>query len=304
MEIRILEDFLALARIQSFSRAAEQRHSTQSAFSRRIQALEAWLGVTLVDRGTVPLTITPAGEMFAEVAEDVLRMLRQARDEAKAVAKQQSSVVSFAVTHSLALTFFPRWLREIERDTGPISIALFSHDAERCREAVAEGRCHFMICHFDSRMGGDYDMRRVRSVPVGRDCLIPVIEPARKKLVPELPGRPTSKIPYLAYTEGSSIGRSLELFLQDKTAYVEPRFRTSLADAIKGMILEGEGMGWLPETVIRQELESGRLVRAGDESWDVDVEIRMFRAATRLPFSAERLWKSVSTHSLPAGARH
>jgi DNA-binding transcriptional LysR family regulator len=54
MELKWLEDFASLARTGSFSRSAEERHVTQPAFSRRIQALETWLGVALIDRSTAP----------------------------------------------------------------------------------------------------------------------------------------------------------------------------------------------------------------------------------------------------------
>ncbi|MFL5159126.1 MAG: LysR family transcriptional regulator, partial [Microvirga sp.] len=58
MEIKWLEDFISLANTLSFSRAAEERHVTQSAFSRRIKQLETWLGVPLVDRATFPAHLT------------------------------------------------------------------------------------------------------------------------------------------------------------------------------------------------------------------------------------------------------
>jgi LysR family transcriptional regulator, hypochlorite-specific transcription factor HypT len=47
-----LGDFLTLAAIGNFSRAADARHMPQPAFSRRIMALEEWLGVDLFDRGS------------------------------------------------------------------------------------------------------------------------------------------------------------------------------------------------------------------------------------------------------------
>ena len=47
MNLSWLEDFLALAASGNFSRAAQERHMTQPAFSRRIRALEEWLGATL-----------------------------------------------------------------------------------------------------------------------------------------------------------------------------------------------------------------------------------------------------------------
>ncbi len=68
MEVKWLEDFLALAGTSNFSRAAEERHVTQSAFSRRIKQLEAWVGASLIDRATYPSRLTEAGERFVPVA--------------------------------------------------------------------------------------------------------------------------------------------------------------------------------------------------------------------------------------------
>ena len=62
METKWLEDFVSLAETRSFSRSAQLRHVTQPAFSRRIQALEAWAGIDLVDRSSYPTRLTPAGE--------------------------------------------------------------------------------------------------------------------------------------------------------------------------------------------------------------------------------------------------
>ena len=72
MNISWLQDFLTLAASGNFTRAAEQRHMTQPAFSRRIRLLEEWLGVTLVDRSTQPALLTESGEWFRTVATDVL----------------------------------------------------------------------------------------------------------------------------------------------------------------------------------------------------------------------------------------
>ena len=54
MELKWLEDFVALVQAQSFSRAAEARNITQSGLSRRIRSLEQWVGAELVDRSGYP----------------------------------------------------------------------------------------------------------------------------------------------------------------------------------------------------------------------------------------------------------
>src|SRR4029078_11776324 len=77
MELIWLEDYLALSETLNFSRAAEARHITQPAFSRRIRALENWIGAELFIRTTHGVALTPAGEHFHNQAEVLTRALHQ-----------------------------------------------------------------------------------------------------------------------------------------------------------------------------------------------------------------------------------
>ena len=80
MDTKWLEDFISLAETSSFSRSAQLRHVTQSAFSRRIQSLEAWAGTALINRSSYPTTLTPAGEALYLQAMELLQSLHTARD--------------------------------------------------------------------------------------------------------------------------------------------------------------------------------------------------------------------------------
>jgi DNA-binding transcriptional LysR family regulator len=297
MDLKLFEDFIALSDYRNFSKAAAYRNSTQSAFSRRIQLLEAWAGGDLVDRKASPLALTPAGDAMVELAIDNVRAIRHAREEIAAIASKTVSTISFAVTYSLSLKFFPRWMHEIEKRLGPASLRLMSYDGERCRDAVSRGDCHFMISHYESRLGQDFEKARLRSLVLATDTLIPVTtgNPDRRPvLVDTEPGH--KRIPYLRYTPGSFMGRTLDLFFQSLEAppELETRFETSVAEGMKGMIIEGHGLGWLPKSLIGSELASGQLARVGPPEWDLDFEVRLFRPTTRLPKSAERLWQLVS----------
>src|SRR6185436_1765912 len=114
MNLIWLEDFLVLASTGNFSRAAEERHMTQPAFSRRIRALEEWLGVVLIDRTTHPAALTEAGEWFQSVAQEILARVAQIPDEARAIADATSATLRIASTHALSFTFLPLWLRSLE----------------------------------------------------------------------------------------------------------------------------------------------------------------------------------------------
>jgi LysR family transcriptional regulator, hypochlorite-specific transcription factor HypT len=80
MNVKWLEDFLALCETRSFTTAARRRFLTQSALSKHLQALETWLGAeTLLDRSTNPLRITSAGLSFRETASQIVALLNAAR---------------------------------------------------------------------------------------------------------------------------------------------------------------------------------------------------------------------------------
>jgi len=72
MDFDQLETFLEVARLSSFSRAAERRFRTQPAISSQIRALEEEVGAKLLDRSGGKVAITAAGKVFQKYAEDTL----------------------------------------------------------------------------------------------------------------------------------------------------------------------------------------------------------------------------------------
>ena len=72
MNAKQLQYAVILAQERSFSQAAERLKTTQPAYSKQILSLEKELGVSLFDRSTVPLSMTPAGERFVAQARDIL----------------------------------------------------------------------------------------------------------------------------------------------------------------------------------------------------------------------------------------
>src|SRR5688500_13569465 len=152
-----LEDFLTLAASGNFTRAAEERHMTQPAFSRRIRALEDWLGVVLFDRSAHPATLTETGEWFRTTAQELLARVARVPDEARAVADNQSSTLRVAATHALSFTFLPAWLRSLEARTSIGPIQLVSDVLQQCEALMLQGRVHFLLSHAHAQVPGRLD---------------------------------------------------------------------------------------------------------------------------------------------------
>ena len=279
MNLSWLEDFQALAAGGNFSRAAEERHMTQPAFSRRIRALEEWLGAELFDRSSQPARLTPAGEWLRPLAEDMLARVARLPGEARAVAEAHSTTLRLAATHALSFTFVPGWLQSLEAHTARGPVRLVSDVLERCEALLAQRQVQFVIAHAPA---GKQDARGMPSIAIGADTLLPV----RARGAPERA--------LLGFSDESGLGRIVRLApgWGIAAAGLQPVFTAHLAPVLKPMALDARGLAWLPRSLVRDELGQGRLEVAGPAHWCIAVEIRLWRDPAPLGAHAEAFWEA------------
>ncbi|RAS30646.1 MULTISPECIES: LysR family transcriptional regulator [unclassified Pseudomonas] len=290
MELVWLEDFIALAENGSFVRAADARHVTQPAFSRRIRSFESWIGVELFTRTPQGANLTEAGKhILPSVLDEVSRIYR-IRSEAQELAGKAAKVLQFAATHSLSFTFFPRWIRAAERGAPIEAIRLHSDSMASCEQMLVHGQVQFLLCHRHPEVPPQLPHDQYISKKVGDDILLPLASPAL-----DLESEETS-MPYLAYTEESGLGRIVRHRLQGKDEYLQlkPHFSSHLAAVLTSMALEGKGIAWLPKSLTEQEVLDGRLIRALDERWDIPLDINLTRPTAPINTSAETFWSSLN----------
>ncbi|MBN4745939.1 LysR family transcriptional regulator, partial [Pandoraea nosoerga] len=263
MEIKWLEDFVSLAKTNSFSRSAELRHVTQPAFSRRIQALEAWLGSELIDRSSYPTRLTPAGDVFYEQA---LALLAQAQ-EARALLREQRSadhsVLDFAVPHTLSMTFFPRWLKTLEKRLGLLRSRLRALNVHDAAMSLTDGGCDLLMCYYHPSQPLQLDASRYEMVVLGSERFSPYSAPTPQKRARfRLPGTPEAPVPYLAYTSNAYLGRMADLLVGDTAnpPHLDKVYETDMAEALKAMVLAGHGVAFLPQSAVVDSIARGELV--------------------------------------------
>lgn len=309
MELTWLEDFLALAECGNFSRAAEGRNLTQPAFSRRIRALEDWVGTPLFDRATQPVGLTEAGRRFRPFADETVRRLLQGRDEARLAGEVAAASLRFAATHALSLTFFPTWLRALEGRAENAArlgtIHLVSDSMQACEQVMLQGQAQFLLCHAHPAAPSRLDGAAFRSARVGQDVLVPVTAP-RDDGGP-LHGLAGGALPHLAYSPESGMGRIVRAAQGNFSVplRLETVFTSHLAAVLRTLARDGRGVAWLPESLIADDLARGTLVRAGDGAWDIAVEVRLFRPRARQSPAAEAFWTLAAEleHGKPGSGR-
>jgi DNA-binding transcriptional LysR family regulator len=312
METKWLEDFVSLAETRSFSRSAQLRHVTQPAFSRRIQSLEAWAGVDLVDRSSYPTRLTAAGAVLYEQALEVLQALQTSRAMLRGHTAPGQDAVEFAVPHTLAFTFFPAWVSGLREHFGPIKsrlIALNVHDAVT---RLVEGNCDVLIAYHHPSQPYQLGSDRFDMVSLGQEVLAPYAKPdAQGAPLFQLPGQAGQPLPYLAYAEGAYLGQMVDLILKaaPTAVHLERVYETDMAEGLKAMALEGHGVAFLPHSAVQKELATHKLVSALPPelaAMQITMEMRAYRERPHLkehhrPGAApERVPVSDAPHSAQA----
>ena len=305
MELKWLEDFLCLAKSNSFSAAAEERNITQSAFSRRIKALEEWLGVRLVDRGSYPVSLTEAGGRFRLVAEEIRSALYGIRNDLRNLRQQEENTLIFTAQHSLSLAFFPVWLKSLEKSLGHIDAQMIAENMDTCIEVMTDGKCDFLIGYYHPDAPIELDSASFDYLKLDVDRLIPLCSPnSDGKPAFAVPGSDGAAVPYLAFESRSLLGRLMKVVLDRRreSVHLVKSYEDAFAEAIKAMALEMRGLAWLPESIVRETIEAGKLVRAGSTDWDVPLEIRIYRSSERLRPTATDLWEFLQANQTAADA--
>lgn len=302
LDLDWLEDFVVLAEIGNFSRAAEARAIAQPALSRHIRSLEEWVGVELVDRSAHPTALTAAGRRFLPLLKELLASLQAARIKARQAHDQAAASLRFACTHVLALTFFPRWLASLEGRLRPGPIQTMADHYQACEDLMLQRRVQFMLCYGHSQVRGRLDEGAHPVLRLDADVLLPVSAPAPS-------GGPLyslerhDPLPLLEYSEDSGLGRITRavfrtVFAPGPSASAHPAasvvFTAHDALLLKRMALDGRGLAWLPRSLAAEELAQGALVAAGGADWQVPLEIRLYRQPAELAPVAERLWSVAS----------
>ena len=301
METKWLEDFVSLAETRSFSRSAQMRHVTQPAFSRRIQALEAWAGADLVDRSNYPTRLTPAGETLHAQALEILVALQSARNLMRAHRASGQDVIEFAIPHTLAFTFFPHWLMDLRGRFGAVKsrlIALNVHDAVL---RLTEGGCDLLIAYHHASQPLQLSPDRYEMLSLGHESLAAYAKADEQgqpmfRLGAGEPG--AAPVPFLAYAAGAYMSHMVDQIIRQLPAppALETTYEADMAEGLKAMALEGHGLAFLPASSVRKELKARRLVPASPKGvGELTMEVRIYRerpeVARHVKPAAQGLWE-------------
>ncbi|CDL80106.1 LysR substrate-binding domain-containing protein [Xenorhabdus cabanillasii] len=286
IELKWLYDAVMLEELRSFTLAAEKRNISQSSFSRRIQALEHAIGFEIFIRSSNPLQLSLQGKSFIVYVRNLLGDIEHQIGKIKGeeISKHR---INIAAAHSLAISLLPVFISGFTEKMDKI----FNVESINVDEAVnnlKDGKSDFILSFFNEEL-------------MAAPFLHYKVLDARLYLVSgcKSDGEPSYRLDYtplplMKYTDGSYMGRQVNQLLEKKFSNKFTYFfQSSMSELLKRMVLNGHGVGWLPDYSIYEELKNRQLSILDPGNTSIKMGVYIYRTHFRLNPSSERFWQYI-----------
>ncbi|MDU6158750.1 LysR family transcriptional regulator [Acinetobacter pittii] len=255
-ELSAISIFVTVVEAGSFVKAAEQLHLTRSAISKNIARLEDQLGVALFKRTTRSLSMTDEGALFYEHSRRALSEIQNAAallDQRKINATGR---LRMSVPVLFGQLFAAPLMVKFAQQHADLQLEISFND--RTVDLVEEG---FDLC---IRIGSLPDTTQLVAKPIGEHrmllCASPdyLNEAGPLQNIEDLDQHATIADPHFGQMQKWRLQKE-----NNEPLFIKPKAKLLLNDlqAIKNAALAGAGIAWLPDWLIQNELQEGKLVQ-------------------------------------------
>ncbi|VWC73313.1 LysR family transcriptional regulator [Burkholderia lata] len=250
MNIRFLETFVWLAKLENFRLTAEKLHTTQAAVSSRIASLEEAFDVRLFDRNTRSATLTPAGRRMLAYAERIVRLDGEMRRDIDAAS--DAGLIRIGVIESIVHSWFPALMAQLRERYPRLDVEITSDTTLHLIRLLSTDGVD-LILQTDPVPGPDFT-----NLPL---CEFPVRWAASPRL--GLGGQALdvarlAEFPIISFSRHSGPHATIERLFAAVERPASINCITSVAAMIR-LVADGFGVAALPPAIIGRELHEGAL---------------------------------------------
>jgi LysR family transcriptional regulator, low CO2-responsive transcriptional regulator len=254
MDFDQLETFLEVARLSSFSRAAEKRFRTQPAISSQIRSLEEEVGAKLLDRSGGKVSVTASGKLFLKFAEDILearKMMLTAVAETERIPKGEIVV---GANEGTCLHILPEVFAEFKKQYPEVNISITRSDYAKILESVIDNSVDFGVVSLP------VNDPRLTVVLIHRDELVVIVPPKHPlaKLKSATIAEAAS-FPLIVPKAGHTRDALENLFYERK---LKPRYTMELdsSELLKRFVAADAGIGFIARSHVLEDVRANALV--------------------------------------------
>ncbi len=151
MELRVLKYFIAIAKEENMSRAAEILHVTQPTLSKQIKELEDELGKKLFVRSNYSMHLTAQGQILYKRAKDIVSLADETIAELKSMTEPTGGNVNIGAAETDSIKYLARIIKQLCQENAGITVNIYSGDSEMVESKLDRGQLDFgvVVRNFD-----------------------------------------------------------------------------------------------------------------------------------------------------------
>ena len=269
MDLDQLHTFLEIVRLKSFSKAAQTCYRTQPAVSAQVRQLEQELGAALFERLGTKISLTTAGKILAEYAEQILDLRRRAQDSINELERVPRGELVIAANEATCIYVLPGVFAEYVKKFPNVQLSVDRSYGSRVVEAVMDNLADFGITQLPVQD------KKLQVVKIHSDEII-LLLPAKHPLAHRRQVTPRDLIgqPLLMPKSGTTRAR-LDVWMEPVESEIQIAMELDSTEMMKRFVMSGLGISFLAASNCREEVAHGRLaaVPLGPEPMDRKVAL-------------------------------
>jgi len=253
MDFDQLETFLEVARLSSFSRAAERRFRTQPAISAQIRALEEEVGAKLLDRSGGKVAMTAAGKVFQKYVEETLEQRRVMLVTLAEMERVPRGEIVVSANEGTCLHILPEVFAEFKRQYPTVGVGVKRLEHSKILEAIIDNSCDFGIVSLP------VPDKRLTVVPIHREELI-VITPPNHPLAGQKKATVEEVVEYpLLLPKVGRTRDALETLFHERRLKPIVSMELDSSELLKRFVAADVGIGFIPRSHVAEDLQAKAL---------------------------------------------
>jgi DNA-binding transcriptional LysR family regulator len=253
MDFDQLETFLEVARLSSFSRAAEKRFRTQPAISSQIRSLEEEIGAKLLDRSGGKVSITASGKLFQKYAEETLDARRAVLLAIAETERVPRGEIIVGANEGTCLHILPEVFAEFKKQYPDVAVNIKRSDYAKILESVIDNSVDFGVISLPVTDA------RLTVVTIHRDELV-VIAPKNHPLakMKSATVADVARFPLVMPKVGHTRDGLDALFHERK---LKPRYAMELdsSELLKRFVVADVGVGFIARSNVEEDVRANVL---------------------------------------------
>ena len=237
MEIKKLKYFLAVAREENMSKAAEQLHISQPTLSKTIKSLEEDLGKKLFVRHSFSISLTDEGMLLRDRAQDLVAMADKIEQEFTALDDITGGDIYLGLAESYQIRYLAREIYKLKEKYPHLTYHVTSGDTEQVTEKLDKGILDFaVLC--ETPDSNKYEFVKFPQADVWGAIISASHSLSKKKSI-----RATDLIDQPLFASEQSWKNEIKVWAKDK--YPELKLEGSFRLSYNGSVFARENLGVL-----------------------------------------------------------